>query len=29
LVPFNEKGDAPDAFANANTLQELLQLESL
>jgi molybdopterin-guanine dinucleotide biosynthesis protein A len=29
LVPFNEKGDAPDAFANANTLQELLQLESI
>lgn len=29
LVPFNGKGDAPDAFANANTLQELLQLESL
>lgn len=29
LVAFNENGDEPHAFANANTLQELLQLESL
>jgi molybdopterin-guanine dinucleotide biosynthesis protein A len=29
LVPFNEQGDVQHAFANANTLQELLQLESL
>lgn len=29
LVPFNDDGDAPHAFANANTLPELLQLESL
>lgn len=29
LVAFNENGDEPHAFANANTLQDLLQLESL
>lgn len=27
LVPFNRPGDAPQAFANANTLQELRALE--
>ena len=29
LVPFDQAGDSPQAFANANTLQELQQLESL
>ncbi|PUE28035.1 molybdenum cofactor guanylyltransferase MobA [Limnohabitans sp. Jir72] len=29
LVAFNQPGDDPHAFANANTLQELLQLESI
>ena len=29
LVPFDQPGDNPQAFANANTLQELQQLESL
>ena len=29
LVPFDQPGDSPQAFANANTLQELQQLESL
>jgi molybdopterin-guanine dinucleotide biosynthesis protein A len=29
LVPFDRPGDSPQAFANANTLQELQQLESL
>lgn len=29
LVPFDLPGDSPQAFANANTLQELQQLESL
>jgi molybdopterin-guanine dinucleotide biosynthesis protein A len=28
LVPFDQPGDSPQAFANANTLQELQQLES-
>ena len=28
LVPFDLPGDSPQAFANANTLQELQQLES-
>ena len=29
LVAFDKPGDDPHAFANANTLQELLQLESI
>lgn len=29
LVAFDKHGDEPHAFANANTLQELLQLESI
>jgi molybdopterin-guanine dinucleotide biosynthesis protein A len=29
LVAFDKHGDDPHAFANANTLQELLQLESI
>jgi molybdenum cofactor guanylyltransferase len=29
LVPFDQPGDNPAAFSNANTLQELQQLESL
>ncbi len=29
LVPFDQPGDHPQAFSNANTLQELQQLESL
>lgn len=29
LVPFDQPGDNPVAFSNANTLQELQQLESL
>ena len=28
LVPFNRPGDSPQAFANANTLQELRDLEA-
>ena len=29
IVPFDQPGDSPQAFSNANTLQELQQLESL
>jgi molybdopterin-guanine dinucleotide biosynthesis protein A len=29
IVPFDQAGDSPQAFSNANTLQELQQLESL
>ena len=29
IVPFDGPGDSPHAFANANTLAELQQLESL
>ena len=29
IVPFDQSGDSPQAFANANTLAELQQLESL
>ena len=28
-VPFDQIGDSPQAFANANTLAELQQLESI
>jgi molybdopterin-guanine dinucleotide biosynthesis protein A len=29
IVPFDRPGDSPQAFANANTLAELQQLEAL
>jgi molybdopterin-guanine dinucleotide biosynthesis protein A len=29
IVAFDQAGDSPQAFSNANTLQELQQLESL